>query len=105
AAVRPVVGCHTAHLAALGRQATPRPRTPDGEEPTPRATPTPPPVPGDEDAARRALARAERQASRATVGMLGEAPGTLARLLASIGAAAASHHALLTTAPATGGAT
>jgi hypothetical protein len=89
--VEPVVADHRRHLAALGRRATP---TPTGDA-TPTATPDPPSVPGSASAARLALGRAEDQAARATLDALGEAPGTLARLLASIAANEAAHHSLL----------
>lgn len=91
----PFVRAHEAHLAALVGA------TPSGS-PSPAvggASPSPsrsaPPVPATPRDAVAELARAERAASQRRRADVLAAPATLARLLASVGAAEASHHALL----------
>ncbi|MCI3933411.1 hypothetical protein [Streptomyces sp. AN091965] len=68
-----------------------------GPTPTPAATRAPePPVPGDRKDALRLLATAERELARRRGKQLLDAPGELARLLASVAAAGAAHAYLLT---------
>ncbi len=91
----PLAAEHTAHLAALRG---PAPGPTGSASPTtgsPAPTPPPPAVPGTLEAARGALAVAERTASdRRARQAVGTTTGT-ARLLASIAACEAAHAALL----------
>ncbi|MEW2529958.1 hypothetical protein [Streptomyces sp. NPDC047071] len=72
--------------------------TDGGPEPTPAASERAPepPVPGDRKDALRLLATAERELARRRGKQLLDAPGELARLLASVAAAGAAHAYLLT---------
>jgi hypothetical protein len=83
---------HAAHLTALGEEPSPT-GTPAPSTSTPSSSP--PAVPPTPDAARAALAAAERQSAGQRLEQLTAASPGLARLVAAIGACEAAHAALL----------
>ncbi|MFI9719609.1 hypothetical protein ACIHFE_08120 [Streptomyces sp. NPDC052396] len=87
--LRPLRDQVARHVQALG---TPTAAPSASPATTPAASPT---APGDEKAALEALADAERRTTEAHTAALANAPGELARLLASIAAAGAAHTYLL----------
>ncbi|MFE0138241.1 hypothetical protein ACFWY6_42865 [Streptomyces sp. NPDC059037] len=83
------------HQAAFaeGQTAPPSPSASASAPPSPTPSPS---VPGDEKAAVRDLAKAERELAGQRASALLDAPAELARLLASVAAAGAAHAYLLT---------
>ncbi|MEV8021642.1 hypothetical protein AB0O76_35990 [Streptomyces sp. NPDC086554] len=83
------------HQAAFaeGQPASPSPSASAPSAPAPAPSPS---APGDEKAAVRDLAKAERELAGQRASALLDAPAELARLLASVAAAGAAHAYLLT---------
>ncbi|MFF8230800.1 hypothetical protein [Streptomyces caelestis] len=80
-----------------GRKASPSsPSTPSPSSASASASPSAAAVPGDDKDALAALAAAERELADRRATALFDAPGELARLLASVAAAGAAHVYLLT---------
>jgi hypothetical protein len=89
-ALQPLRDEVAAHVKALGA-----PRSRSSASPSPSRSPSAAPVPEDRGKAVAELASLEKRTADAHTALLGEAPGELARLLASVAAAGAAHAYLL----------